>query len=48
VTDILLVIAVAVVMAGVHALGEVSMYRRGGDVYGWTKWLDKHIARWWK
>lgn len=30
------------------ALGEVGVYRRGGDVYEWTKRLDRYVPRRWK
>ena len=31
----------------VFVIGEVGVYRRGGDVYEWTKKLDKFVPKRW-
>lgn len=42
-----LLIAYVCVCVIVFAIGEVGVYRRGGDVYEWTKKIDKFVPKWW-
>ena len=41
---ILYIIFVATALLGLYVYGEIRIYRKGGDVYEWTKKLSNYLA----
>ena len=41
----LMILLVGVLLFAAYAIGEVRIYRQGGDVYEWTKKLSKILPK---
>ncbi len=42
---ILYIIFVTTALLGLYVYGEIRIYRKGGDVYEWTKKLSSYLTK---
>jgi len=43
---IFLILGVIVIVGVSYVIGEIGVYRRGGDVFDWTVKIDKYFPKW--